>query len=136
MSKDTAPIDWVAITTRLRPDLHAELEARKQAGAVKSINMEINAAVEAHLFPAGGAEKIAGMRRRLLPRSNPAHAAVAYLLAYLGQPAQARRWWPWSGRLSMKAGDPESLVLAGALAAIEFDKTEGRWATSASPSGR
>lgn len=136
MSKhDTAPLDWVAITTRLRPDLHEQLERRKRAGTIKSINMEINKAVEQYLAQADGAAKIVSMRRRLLlPRSNPAHAAVAYLLGYLGNDGQARRWWPWSGRFSVEAGDPANLPLVGALIAAEIDKTEGKWGASARPS--
>lgn len=136
MSKphDTAPLDWVTLTARLRPDLHAQLEERKRAGSIRSINMTINEAVESYLAQAGGAAEIAKMRRRLLPRSNPAHAAAAYLLGYLGNEGQARRWWPWSGRFTVKAGDPVNLPLAGALIAAEIDKTEGKWGTSGKPS--
>src|SRR5213075_430236 len=99
---DTAPLDWVHTTTRLRPDLHAALEAVKSRTG-KSINMLINEAVENALTPPGGAAKIAKKRARLPMRSAPDRAAAAYLLGYLGRLGEARRLWPWSGRLSIKA---------------------------------
>src|SRR5262245_12557633 len=122
---DTAPLDWVAMTTRLRPDLHADLEAVKNRTG-KSINMMINEYVEQGLAQAGGGTaKIARMSRRLPRRSEPARAAVAYLLGYLGQAGQARKWFPWSGRLAVKMGDLDVLPLVGALVAAEIDRKEG-----------
>jgi hypothetical protein len=132
---DTAPFDWVPLTTRLRPDLHVLLEAQK-ARTGKSLNRLINEMVEAAFIPPnGGAAKIARVRRRLPARSEPARAAAAYLLGYLGRPGEARKLWPWSGQFKVKAGDPEHLIIAGALAADEFDRKDKRWGTSASPSG-
>jgi hypothetical protein len=132
---DTAPFDWVPLTTRLRPDLHVLLEARK-ARTGQSLNRLINEAVEAAFIPPnGGTAKIARVRRRLPARSEPARAAAAYLLGYLGRASEARRLWPWSGQFKVQAGDPEHLIIAGALAADEFDRKDGKWGTSASPSG-
>jgi hypothetical protein len=132
---DTAPFDWVTLTTRLRPDLHVLLEARK-ARTGQSLNRLINEAVEAAFIPPnGGTAKIARVRRRLPARSEPARAAAAYLLGYLGRGTEARRLWPWNGQFKVKAGDTEHLIIAAALAADEFDRKENTWGTSASPSG-
>jgi hypothetical protein len=132
--------DWIALTLRLRPDIHANLaEIKERTG--RSLNSLINEACENSVIPPGGAAKIARERRRLQVRSDPARAALAYVLGYFGHTAQARKAWPGQGRFSVAEGDPSHLATAGALIAAEIDKTDGRgrWATSArslSPSGR
>lgn len=130
---DTAPLDWITLTTRLRPDLHEALE-RAKASTGKSLNLLINEYVEQGLTSPGGAAQIARARRRLPVRPEPARAAAAYLLGYLGRLAEARKVWPHQGRFTVKAGDVENLATAGGLIAAEIDRTDGRWATLA-PSG-
>ena len=132
---DTAPIDWISLTTRLRPDLHEALE-RTKASTGKSLNLLINEAVEGHLIPPGGAVRIARARRRLPVRPEPARAAAAYLLGYLGKLADARKVWPHQGRFTVRAGEIGDLEIAGGLIAAEMDRRDGRWDhLSVSPSG-
>jgi hypothetical protein len=131
--------DWPRTQIRLRPDIHHELEQIKKATG-RSLNSLVNEAcsqMTAMASATGGAAKIARERKRLPRRTDPGRAALAYILGYFGQAASARRMWPWSGRFTVKAGDPAHLALAGALLADEIDRIgERKWATSAArPSG-
>lgn len=121
--------DLVRLTVRLLPDVHHGLaQIAEQTG--ESLNTLVNKYCRQAMIPPGGTAQIARMRRRLPPRSEPARAALSYLLSYFGKQAEARRVWPWHGKFSAAEGDTASLVLAGALAAVEIDKREGRpWGT-------
>ena len=126
---------WVDIRVRLRPDIHLDMQAVKDRTG-QSINSQINSYCEQRLVPAGGAARIGRTRRHLPPRSDPARAALAYLLGYLGRGAEARKAWPWQGRFAVRAGDPEHLIMAGALCADAHDRNgRAAWVTSDAPSG-
>lgn len=116
--------DWPRLPVRMRPDIHHGLELMK-ANTGRSLNALVNEACDQMISlhaAAGGAAKIARERRRLPLRSEPARAALAYLLGYLGRAAEARKMWPWAGRFHVKPGDPSHLPLVGALIAAEIDK--------------
>src|SRR5262249_55842725 len=127
----------VHLTVRLDPDIHEIMKNASERTGV-SLNQMINKACREQIIGPGGAARIARERKRPTGRRKGEHvrAAAAYILGYLGNAAQARKAWPWGGRFTVRKGDPDSLVRAGAALAAEYDvRQEGRWGTSASASG-
>ena len=129
---ETSPGETVAFTLRLPAvvDHHFNLEADRQG---RSKNALIVEACAAALAPPGGASRIARLRRRLVPRPQQAQAAMAFLLAYTGRVAEARKLWPdgW-GKFPGK-GTADDLTYAGALVAAEIDSPT--LASRVAPSG-
>lgn len=121
------PVDRIPFTTRFDPDIKEQLD-KVSEDTGRSLNSLINEACANAMTEPGGVSLVNQARRKLIPqgdRGEQAWAAVAYLLAYLGAPDDARRAWPWTQDFCPE-GAVEDLAQAGALACAEIDNYQER----------